>query len=952
MKMYTKNIIIFLWSGFISVGVLFAQDAQLGNLKGEPGLTAPVSSAKFSISEDSLKLMSPDEDMRKVNLPFATSAKKFTAGDITVIYPEEQLKYDNVTTIIEALSGRVPGSYGSLNLRGLGNALIVVDGIPRPISEVSISEVEQITILKDANSAMLYGVQANRGVILITTKRGRQGKSKITTLVETGFNIPVSYPKYLGSADYMEWYNKALANDGLAGLYSQDLIDSTRKGNNLTRYPDADYLNSDFLKNYKPSSRVETAFSGGNKNVQFYTNLGWQRSGSLYNMGESSHTDRLNIRSNLNVRINDYISSHVDISTVFNLASSPNGDFFSDATTLKPNYYPLLIDTSLVGNKKLVNTARLVKGGYLLGGTSLYKNNVYGNFLLSGYNRQINTTGLFNFGLDFDLKFILKGLTLKTWTSLSFYNQLTESQTNTYAIYEPKWVSGSALQDSLALTKIGLDQFNGTQGISNSALSRDFAFYGMLDYNHKFGENHALSVTLLGYSDKYLVTGVLQSDKHAHLGTGINYTYNDKYMLNFNSAIVSSPKLSPDHRVAFSPSLALGWIISEEDFLKENSFINYLKLKISAGIINTDMSLAKYYSYEDILASSSSYAWGDVTTKTLPSTIFSNIANNNLFYEKRKELTLGTEAVLFNKSLWIDANYFRESKANLIVVSGLGNTYPSYLGGLNPAENYNEERYTGLELGITWKKSLNDFSFDLGTSMLFLNSEVVKRDEFYGEDYLYRAGKSTGAIFGLEALGLFKDDADIAGHATQSFGTVKPGDIKYKDQNGDGNVDTNDAIMIGNSLADFAGAFTLRMNYKNLTLFALSSVALGGQAQYNDSYYWVDGDVKYSETVLKYWTPETAATATYPRLSSKTNSNNFRTSTYWLENNSRITLDRVQLTYDFPTSLASKLFTKNFSCYIRASNLLTIAENKDKMELRIGSEPQYRYYSIGVKAMF
>lgn len=895
-----------------------------------------------------------DSTEKQVYLPFGKTNAKLTAGDITIINPEEITRFDNVISVSDILNSRVPGAYGWQNLRGLGNALIVIDGIPRSISEISLSEVEQITVLKDANSAMLYGVQANNGVILITTKRGQANRNRINVLAESGISKPVSYPKYLGSADYMELYNEALVNDGLNPLYNQDQIDKTREGSNIYKYPDMEYFNSTFLRNFKPSSRVEMEFSGGNKNAQYYTNIGWQRSGSLLNVGEPPHSDRLNLRSNLNFRLNEYINSHVDLATIFDLNKLSNGDFFKDVTTLKPNYYPPLIDVDLVADQKLLKTATTVNERYLLGGTSIYRNNVYGNMLLGGFQKSINNTGMFNVGLDFDLKFILQGLTFKAYSSFTYYTTFTETQSNTYAVYEPRWVTGKAGQDSLLLTKIGTDKFSGTQGLGSTRLSRDFALYGVMDYSHVFGEKHALTANVIGYMDKYNVTDVFQSNKHSHLGARVNYVYDNKYLVNFTSALVSSPKLAPDHRVGFSPSLSLAWLMSEENFLKGNSLINMLKLKASAGIINTDMSLSKYYSYENILAGSSYFSWGE-GYRSGNATIFTNIGNDNLFYEKRRDLTAGAEALLFNSSVWVDVNYFRERKADQIVVDGLTNTYPAYLGGLYPAENFNEDKFSGLELGLSFRKTINDFSFEIGPSLLYLNSEVVKKDEFFGEDYLYRKGKPTGAIFGLESLGLFKDQADIDGSATQLFGQVQPGDIKYKDQNGDGFIDSNDEIMIGNSLSKFVGGVTLTMSFKNLTLFALATSRNGAERFFNNSYYWVNGDVKYSETAINRWTPENAETgveATYPRLSSKSNSNNYRSSTFWLENNSLISLDRVQLTYDLPKSIAAKMFTKNLSLYARGSNLLNIAENQAKMELNIGTEPQYRNFLFGVKALF
>ena len=962
--MYIKKIITILWLGIISAKVLLAQDVQTENMKVESGLATPVPGMKNSIQEDSVKMIYTGDD-KKVFLPFFQSTTRNTAGDITVISPEEILQYDNVTTVSEVIAGRVPGIYSGTNIRGLGGAAVIIDGIPRSISSVNLSEVEQITILKDANAGMLYGVRSGKGVILITTKRGKANVNRINAIVETGFGTPISYPKYLGSADYMELYNEALINDGLPTLYDQDVIDGTRAGTNKYKYPDVDYYSSEFLKSFKPHTRVETEFTGGNETGQFYANLGWQRSGSLQNIGESSHDDRLNLRSNLDFRINDFINAHLDVLTLFNISTEPNIDYFSVATTLKPNYYPPLIDTNLLVGDPILRTAKIINGKYILGGSSLYPNtNVFGNLMIRGNNRVYNTTGMFNAGIDFDLGAILPGLTFKTYASFDFTSRFDETLNNTYAVYEPMWLAsvdtaadGSPL-DSLAVTKIGEDRTTGTQGLANTSLSRNFAFYGMLEYFKTFGTNNVLSAAILGYADRYNQTGIFQSDKHSHLGARINYVNNNRYIVNFNSALVSSPKLDPDNRVAFSPSLALGWIISEESFLNTNSMIDYLKLSVSAGIINSDMSLDRYYTYEDIWRNYDAYGQGDAARYTY-TTNLNNAANPNLTFEKRKEFTVGAEMALFDNSLWIDANYFIERASDQIVLGGLSNTYPGILGSFNPAENFEEDKYSGVELGLAFRKTYNDFSFDIGPSLLFMKTKAIKRDEFYGYDYQYRAGKSAHAIFGLESLGFYTSD-DFTGDVIDPtlpfplFGVVRPGDLKYKDQNTDGFIDETDVVEIGNNLDKIVGGLTVKLKYKSLTLFTLATLRNGAEGIFGGSYYWVgqSGNNKYSEVVLDRWTPSTAATATYPRLSSQSNSNNFRTSTYWLEGLSTFSIDRMQLTLDLPESVASKLYTKNFSLYLKASNILRVAENKEKFDLNIGSEPRYRYFSVGLKALF
>jgi TonB-linked SusC/RagA family outer membrane protein len=900
-------------------------------------------------TQDSLNVITVDYS-KSIQTPFAATNKKLTTGAITAINPEDLLSFDNVHNVNDMLAGRVPGSLGGLDIRGLGAALVVIDGFPRPVASVNINEIEQITVIKDASAAILYGVQAKNGVILITTKRGQLNKKIIKTTLEYGFGKPVSYPDYLGAADYMQLYNEARANDGLPGLYSQAAIDATRSGANPTKYPDINYFTPEFLRSSKPTSRIITEFSGGNESARYYVNLGWLRSGSILNMGEGKkqHTDRLNMRSNLNFRLSNAIQSSLDIIGIFDINKMASGNFFSDVTTLNPNYYPGLIDSSLITDKNILKTATFVNG-MVLGGTSVYKNNVYGNLNLGGYRNQMNTSVQFTNGFTVDLARIVSGLSFKTKVGFDFYNQFTEFQTNTYAVYEPRWTVNANNEDVLSLTRIGVDKFSGTLGVNNTNLKRRSNFYGMLDYASNFSDKHQLNASMVYYFDKFNETDIFFTTRSTHLGTRVNYAYDNKYLLDFNSAFVYSTRLPAGNRIGMSPALGLGWVISEEDFLSNSSVVDFLKLRASASVLNTDLNLFRYYAYENIYNYGGSFTWGD-GTRTNRSTILTNLGNPNLFYEKRKEINLGADAMLFNKSLSVEASVFMGRNSDLVAFRN--NSYPAYLGGINPLENYGEEKYTGVELGIAWNKSFNDFNIQVGASMTAMKADVVKRDEMWAYEYLERAGKATSATFGLEALGFFKDAQDIAAHPVQSFGAVQPGDIKYKDQNNDGKVDAEDEIVLGKGMADFTGGLTVKLQYRNLSLFTLITTNQGGKRYYNNSYYQVFGDRKFSSVVWNRWTPATAATASYPRLTSRANNNNFRQSSFWLYDNSSVNISRVQLSYELTPSVASRLKTTAFGLFVRASNLATFAKNRQMMQLSIGSEPQYRFYSAGVKATF
>lgn len=888
----------------------------------------------------------------RVNLLYGNSFNRFVAGAIKVINPEELLEYDNIHWVQDAIGGRTPGLIRGLNLRGLGNALVVIDGVVRSsLSYISIDEVEQITVLKDVNAGMLYGVLGNNGVIQITTKHGQPQKRKIDFKVEQGFSTPISLPKYLGSADYMELYNEALVNDGLTPLYTQAVIDGTRDGTNPMKYPDVDYLNSTFLKNSKPYTRYQAEFSGGNNSAQYCINAGLLHSGTLMNLGEgeNGNSDRLHMRAHVNFAITNFIQSSIGIITLFDIQRTPRGNFWSDASTLRPNLYPPLIDTSAVSNKAVLNGSKVINGKYVLGGTTLYQNNVWGNLFRAGYQRNINRTVQFDNELVVDLKSLAKGLSFKTHFSYILDLSMISSQNDLYAVYQPTWLIGSNNQDSLILNKIGKDVTYGTQSLSGQTSVRSLNIYGVLDYTRLFGKKHALSLSLIPFADRTEETLTLLPDKHIHLGTRANYVYNNKYIIDFSSAISASPKLAEGNRTAFSPSVAVGWIISDENFLKSSSIIDYLKLRASAGIMNTDMNISNYYLYEGSWISGSSFNWYD-GLRTNTASVINNVENMELFYEKRKDINLGVEAVLFNKSLWLDVNIFQESITDQI--TRRTNTYPGYLGGYFPYENYNNKEYKGIELDVTLRKSIGDFNFDTGINITHVRSEVMKLDERWEDDYQYRVGKPADAIFGLVSSGLFLDSQDITDNAVQSFGTVKPGDIKYADQNSDGIINSNDEVMIGNGTPRFSGGLNIRVNYKNLTLFTLLSGTSNSERYYNNNYYWVYGTNKYSEIVSDRWTSETASTATYPRLSSSSNSNNFRNSTYWLYDNSYISLDRLQLSYDLSQSLSSKLMMKKFGLFIKATNVALISKNRDKMQLNVGSEPQYRTYLIGLKASF
>lgn len=895
------------------------------------------------------------EESNLVNIPFGTVMRKDLVGAVTVIDPKEMAFYDNTQTIYDAIRGKVPGLLGATNIRGIGGALVIVDGIPRDASNINLAEVEQITVLKDANAAVLYGVQAQNGVILITTKKGEAFKRKIDFSLEQGISDPIALPKYLGSAQSMQLYNEALANDGQPAAFSDSVINLYASGSNPYLYPNVNFYSNEFLNSRKPFSRVIGEFSGGSEIAQYFASVGWTHSESIYKLieGNNGDADRFNMRARVDFKANDFIKSNIGAVVIYDRQNSPHGNFWGDAATLQPYFYQQLIPLSMVDEETLSSAIDLAKvkrvnGDYILGGTSQYTSNVYGNMLFAGYNKNIQRTIQFNNAIDVDLRNVTEGLKFKTYLSFDIYNTFNQWVRNDYAVYQPTWTQDTNGDFYISdLKQIGVDLSTGVENLDGAGFLRRTGAYGMFDYNRSFSEDHSLSASLLGYFDKVNIQGVIIPTKHSHLGLRVAYAFRNKYLVDFSSAYVNGFKLAEGNRGGFSPTLGLAWVAKNQDYA-EGGAVNYLKVRLSAGIINTEFGGTNYRLYENTLSQGGFYSWAD-GTRSNRETLISRAPNPDLTFEKMKNLNLGVEGYFFDRSLYVDANLFTTRNTGQIVQRTI---YPGLLSNYVPYENYNETGYSGGELGLIWSKSIGELSFDLGTNLLYATSNQVKRDEIWQNEYQERQGRPADAIFALEAVGLFRDDADIQNSPVQQFGQVRPGDIKYKDQNGDGVINQNDEVMIGNSQARFSYGVHATLRFRNFSLFALGTGQSGAQRYFNGQYFWVQGNDRYSEEVLGRWTPATAETATYPRLSSGNSPNNFRNSTYWLYDNNYFSLSRVQLSYDLPKTLMSRWAVKNIGLYVRAMNLAFVGKNAEKQQLRVSAEPSYRSYAVGARLSF
>jgi hypothetical protein len=328
-------------------------------------------------------------------------------------------------------------------------------------------------------------------------------------------------------------------------------------------------------------------------------------------------------------------------------------------------------------------------------------------------------------------------------------------------------------------------------------------------------------------------------------------------------------------------------------------------------------------------------------------------SNYNLGFIKRKEFRAGLTGSLWEGALKFDANFFTTSTNGLLTTAST--IYPSYFQTYWPVStflantNYNNQRRTGVDLTLNVHQKFGEFDTNFGVSAMYYTSKNTKWDENVEYDWLKAEGQSIEAMRGYECLGFFKDADDVANSAKINNNT-KPGDLKYKDQNGDGIIDSKDQVVIGKWTAPFQMGVHFTVKYKDFTLFAQGSGTFGGNGLKNGKDTWVYGDGKYSDVVLNRWTPETASTATYPRLTTESGDLNFVASDFWKYSTSAFRLNKVQLTYDLPQSIfAGDSFVKGVSVYVSGSNLLTIAKERKYMELNVGTAPQTRMYNLGVK---
>ncbi|MBR4265119.1 MAG: SusC/RagA family TonB-linked outer membrane protein [Bacteroidales bacterium] len=902
-------------------------------------------------------------------------------GGVSYIDTKEVYANNFHTYALDNISSYATGITGwNGNIRGCQSSPIyVIDGVIRDINNVTPSEIEQITVLKSAEAIMLYGSIAANGAILVKTKRGNVEGLEITANIASGMDVVRQYPEYLGAAEYMAMYNQVAAADGLTTKrYSDEQIYYTSVGSNPYRYPDVDFYSSDYLKKAINRTDANLELNGGNEKAHFYSNIGYIHSGDFVKIGEGDNagTSRLNVRGNVDINLTKNITAYVNANATFDNAKEARADYWKAAATLRPNFLdysaPLLPISMINPDNKaaidMVNTSLgVIDGNYILGASNQTITNEIANMYAAGSRKTTKRQFMFDAGVKANLSSLLDGLYFKSGYSMDFVTQYVTAFENQYYSYVPTWGNINGYDEIVALERKGTEKKSGEQTINNSSNNRVVSGNVILGYDKSFGDNN---VSAMALANVYQLTKAetYHRTTNANLGFSANYNFAHKYYLGLTAAIPHTTKLAEGKRNGFSKSISAGWNIANEDFMQGNGIVSTLSLNANFGTIDEDIDIENWYMYLGNWENNyGGFSWRD-QANPLKGTTCRAGSNYNLDFVKHKMMSIDLKAGFLDDMIVLEGSYFTDKREGLLAKPL--SSYPEFMSNGStsfiPYQNLNDEETKGYELGITFNKKFGDLSLSAGAYGLYSEVKRTKYDEVAEYDYQKKEGKPVNGYWGYQCLGIFQSKEEIENYKsedgtviTQNLGTdVKPGDLIYVDQNGDNVIDDKDKVYLGKWGSPYIMGFNVTVKYKNFTLFVAGNANAGGYGLKDNGYYQIDAENgKYSAIARDCWTEETAATATYPRIT-RDSKNNYVTSDFWMYKTDAFNLERVQLTYDLPASLFENNFISRASVFVNASSLLRISKEKDVTLLNYYKENtstatlQTRRFMFGLRVTF
>lgn len=841
----------------------------------------------------------------------------------------------------------------ALNLRGQA-PITIIDGIQRDIDQIDPSTIESISVLKDALSTMLLGINSSKGVLLVITKKAEAGRPSISFTAESGVQNSLSLPTPLPASQWAYLYNEALTNDGLTPLYTGNDYAAYQNHNDPIGHPDVNWYNTILRKN-APITNYALNVNGGNQVAKYTIGLSYFDQQGIFNTDKAltyntnNDLNRYNINSDIQVNVNKHLSVDLQLFGRIQRATEPGAGAQTILNTLfvtPNNAYPVRNPNGSFGGAAA---------------SSLYQNNLLSMTEYSGYINNNTNDIMANLSLDYDLGSVTKGLKVKLMGNLSYESMifLNRSQRNPAYLYKDSLYStlGSSVPES-----------NSYGTISTSRQS-----YGQasLDYNRRFGK-HGVSAMLFfdtkSSVNNYDLPGVT-NNKALKLG----YDYDGKYLAQAVINNSSYNRYPPGFGSGWFYALGLGWQMGKEDFIKDNvSWITSWKWRADYGLTgNANIDSYSYYGYTQTYVSGEGgyfyYPIGTSETNGYVEHPFPLSVNPFETYEKAKKLDIGTDISMFKDHLQVTADYYHDRYSDILELPG---AQISFLGDPYPYTNLGINLYHGFEVSATYRNNVNKFNYFITGNISTQASKVIYNDEAALYPLSKRTGLPVTAIFGFKADGFYQTAADAAKGATYNGYQPKVGDIKLQDLSGpagkpDGVLDQFDQAPIGglkplvfyggtvgfnyqgfSASVVLQGVFNRQINIENQMTQPFEGVSLFGYPPAGQAY----------SIASSRWSPETATRAKLPELSvvnNELNGYNAEFSSFWLRSGDYLRVKNAEIGYTLPYQWANRLKLSNIRVFVDGENLFTIAGygNMDPEVYPSGQNlpyPMQRVISVGV----
>ena len=913
---------------------------------------------------------------------YGTQKKVTLTGAVSAISTKE-LVQSPVANISNSLAGRLtgvttiqnsgePASDGAtIWVRGQGtyqnasNPLMIVDGIERAFGDIDPNEIESISILKDASSTAVYGVRGANGVVIVTTKRGTEGKPRINVNIQQALMTPTRMPDYLESYDALMIYREGLENDGLNyATYTDEYINKFKDRSKPAYqylYPNVNWQ-QELLKKVSAKTQANINVSGGSGAVRYFISVSYMNQGGMYKYSDlheyntQVRSERYNFRSNVDVDLSKRLKMELNLGGIImdnNYPGASVNSIFQSIQQTPSWWFPMTNPDGSVA-------ASHGKTG-----------NPYAILTQSGYQSCHNTTLNATLGLTWDMGGLVKGLSTKARISFDSNNWRNVHRLRSYKSYsfsidenETDLSKGnySSVQDDD--TTLGYDVY--ANGWKSAFLEAS------LNYDRQFGR-HQVGLLAL-YNQQQTTQGVNGGKQNAVAGLpyrrqGIvgRFTYNldKKYYFEFNAGYNGSENFPKGKRFGFFPAVSASWLISEENFVKEKvSWLDMLKLRASFGEVGNDQIGGNRFMYLTTWNTNMyGYHFGYVRDGWyLGGAQEATTGNPNVTWERARKLDIGLDISMFNNQLRFTGDVFYEHRTNILTMPL---TIPD-LAGVEafPLINAGIVDNKGFELELEYRKRFRNASLFAVANFSYARNKIIDMTEpdYVGREWRENEGRRVGEMWGLTAIGLFESEEDIANSPKQMYGAVQPGDIKYKDLNNDNIINSEDEGFLGRiDKPDKVFGFSLGGSYKGFDLSVLFQGSAGAYVWYSGEMIWpfarfsnILADVKGN-----YWsknnTPEQNAKVEYPRMVSDSNPNNYQSSTYWTRSTDYLRLKNLEIGYSLPAAICKRLGMTNARIYLTGENLITWDKVKvfdPEMPHSSGNYPQQKIYNIGLNMTF